>query len=255
MMFRPVFALTRSAMLAACGLALTSIAITGCSSSQNREAATTAEQNSEQTAPAKWYENEIRAFEAADKKNPPDTWQVLFVGSSSFRLWKTLERDMSPAPIINRGFGGSKTSEVLEVFDRTVLPYKPSVIAYYCGDNDLGVDGTDWETPADNFIAFEQRARELWPDVHVFYVPIKASLQRWKKWPNMKQANDKVRAYCDANLGVTYLDTVTPTLLADGTPDPSIFEGDGLHINEKGYAIWTTVIREQIVEAWNARRK
>lgn len=203
----------------------------------------------------KWYENEIRAFERADAQHPPERGQVLFVGSSSFRLWKTLARDMSPAPVINRGFGGSATHEVLEVFDRVVAPYEPAVIVYYCGDNDLGTDGTDWERPAINFIEFYGRARAKWPRVEVFYVPIKASLQRWKNWPNMKRANAMVEAFCAASAGGHYLDTVTPTLMADGTPDPSLFESDGLHINEKGYERWTKVVRGPVIEAWEQSRR
>lgn len=226
--------------------------LVGCGS---RPPAPTAPAPAAPPAAQAWYEPELRTFEAADKANPPAPGQVLFVGSSSFRMWKTLAQDMAPAPIINRGFGGSKTGEVLALFDRLVLPYKPAVIAYYCGDNDLGLDNTDARAAAEGFIAFDRRARALWPHVRTFYVPIKASVQRWKNWPAMKQANDLVRAYCEATPGATYLDTVTPTLGPDGTPDPSLFLADGLHINDKGYAIWTRVIRGPILDAWQASRK
>lgn len=204
-------------------------------------------------APA-WYEPELRAFEAADKANPPAPGQVLFIGSSSFRFWSTLQRDMSPAPVLNRGFGGSKTGEVLAVFDRIVAPYRPAVIVYYCGDNDLGLDNTDSQAAADGFIAFDRRARELWPKVRTLYVPIKPSVQRWRNWPAMKRANELVRAYADRTPGVTVLDTVTPTLRADGAPDPSLFKEDGLHLNEKGYAVWTGVIRGPVLAAWRASK-
>ncbi|MBL8762597.1 MAG: hypothetical protein JNL50_14980, partial [Phycisphaerae bacterium] len=73
--------------------------------------------------PAPWYEPEIRAFESADLASPPAPGQVLFIGSSSIKFWKLLATDMSPAPVLNRGFGGSKTRELLGVFDRIVTPY------------------------------------------------------------------------------------------------------------------------------------
>lgn len=205
--------------------------------------------------PAPWYEPEIRAFEAADKASPPLPGQVLFVGSSSFRLWKTLALDMSPAPVLNRGFGGSKTGELLAVFDRIVLPCKPCVIVYYCGDNDLGTDNSDWQSAANGFITFDRRARAAWPTIRVLYVPIKASVQRWGNWEAMELANRAVREYCEQTPGATYLDTVTPTLNAEGRPDPSIFHDDGLHLNAKGYAIWTRVIRGPVVDAWTNPRK
>lgn len=200
-------------------------------------------------APA-WYESEIQAFEAADKASPPAPGQALFIGSSSIRLWASLAEDVAPVPVLNRGFGGSKTAEVLAVFDRIVVPYRPSIIVYYCGDNDLGTDDTDAQSAADGFLEFDRRARALWPDVQVFYIPIKASVQRWSNWPAMKQANDIVRAYCEETPGAVYLDTVSPTLMADGQPDPSIFRADGLHLNAKGYTIWAGVVRQPVLDAW-----
>lgn len=203
-------------------------------------------------APAPWYESEISAFEAADRASPPKPGQVLFIGSSSIRMWSSLAEDMAPMPVLNRGFGGSKTGEVLAVFDRIVTPYRPSVIVYYCGDNDLGTESTDSHAAAEGFIAFDERAKRQWRGIHVFYIPIKASLARWNNWAAMQRANEIVRGYCARTPGATYLDTVTPTLTREGTPDPSIFEQDGLHLNAKGYAIWTRVIRPQVLEAWDA---
>lgn len=203
---------------------------------------------------AAWYEESIREFEAADLASPPPPGQVLFIGSSSIRLWKTLARDMHPAPVINRGFGGSKTGEVLAVFDRVVPVCRPAAIVYYCGDNDLGTDNTDSVAVAENFIAFDRRARALWPDVQVFFIAIKASPARWSNWPAMERANALIRDYAQRTPGVMYLDTVTPTLIAgDGPalrPDPSLFEQDGLHLNPKGYAVWASVIRGPVVRAW-----
>lgn len=206
-------------------------------------------------AAAPWYEPEIVAFEARDKASPPALGQALFIGSSSIRMWTSLAEDMKPVPVLNRGFGGSKTTDMLAVFDRIVLPYKPGVIVYYCGDNDLGMDNTDAQAAADGFVAFDQRSRSEWPSVQVFYIAIKPSVQRWGNWNAMKKANAIVEAYCDRTPGATYLDVVTPALGADGKPDPTTFREDGLHLNAKGYAIWTSVIRGPVVEAWDTQKK
>lgn len=200
---------------------------------------------------APWYEDEIRAFEAADAALPPAPGGVLFIGSSSIRMWDTLAEDMAPAPVINRGFGGSKTGEVLAVFDRIVTPYEPGVIVYYCGDNDLGTDNTDARAAAQGFITFDARARALWPEVEVVYIPIKASLARWSNWDAMRRANDTVAAYCERTPGATFADTVTPTLGPDGRPDPAMFLDDGLHLAPAGYEAWTGVLRPVVLDAWN----
>jgi lysophospholipase L1-like esterase len=200
-------------------------------------------------APA-WYEQEIRAYEAADEAAMPEPGGVLFIGSSSIRMWKSLEADMDPLPVINRGFGGSKTHEVLAVFDRIVLPYEPRVIVYYCGDNDLGTDNTDSEAAAEGFIAFDRRARAEWPGVQVINIPIKPSLARWGNWEAMRRANEMVRAYCERTPGAVYVDTATPTLDASGEPDPAMFLEDGLHLSERGYEVWTSVVRPAVMDAW-----
>ncbi len=207
----------------------------------------------EPATPVAWYEEEIRAFEAADRASPPEPGQVLFIGSSSIRMWETLERDMSPVPVLRRGFGGSKTGEVLAVFDRIVTPYDPSVIVYYCGDNDLGNDNTDAQAAADGFIAFERRARAQWPKVTVMYIAIKPSLARWDNWPAMQRANQIVRDYCNATQRAEFLDIVSPGLTAAGTPDPAMFLDDGLHLNSTGYERWNEVIRPKVLEAWEHR--
>ena len=160
----------------------------------------------------KWYEKEIAAFEAADRAKPPAAGQVLFVGSSSIRLWPGLAGAMAPAPVLQRGFGGSKTGEVLEVFGRIVEPYRPGVIVYYCGDNDLGTDNHDAEAAARGFTEFDRRARALWPGVRVLYIAIKPSVARWANWPAMRRANEIVRAYCERTPGAGYLDIAGPML-------------------------------------------
>ncbi len=238
-------------------LAVASVLI-GCTTDpQHTQPSTAAPAQASPATPAAppWYEPEIAAFEAADKAAPPPPGQVLFIGSSSIRMWTTLARDMNPAPVLNRGFGGSKTGEVLAVFDRIVLPYTPRVIVYYCGDNDLGTDNTDSQAAADGFLEFDRRARAAWPSVRVLYIPIKPSLARWKNWPAMQRANDIVRAYCARTPGATYLDTVSPTLTPEGRPDPAVFREDGLHLNAAGYERWTKVVRPAVLAAWQEQGK
>src|SRR5262245_57010070 len=87
------------------------------------------------TATATPFANEIQAFEASDKTNPPPQHGILFIGSSSIRLWKTLAADFPGRPVINRGFGGSQIIDSVNYFDRLVLPYHPKLIVFYAGGN------------------------------------------------------------------------------------------------------------------------
>jgi len=101
------------------------------------------------------FENEIKAYEQADKTNPPPREANLFVGSSSIRLWKTMAEDLPGKNVINRGFGGSQIADSVRFADRIVIPYHPARIFFYAGDNDLNA-GKSPETVAGDFAAFEK---------------------------------------------------------------------------------------------------
>src|SRR5215216_1365691 len=83
------------------------------------------------------FEKEILAFEASDKTNPPPKNAVLFIGSSSIRMWKNVAKDFPDYRVINRGFGGSQIEDSIHYADRIVFPYVPSTIVFYAGGNDI----------------------------------------------------------------------------------------------------------------------
>src|SRR5689334_10003543 len=83
------------------------------------------------------FENEIRAFEAADRTHPPPKDAILFTGSSSIRLWATLAQDFPKHAVLNRGFGGSHIAHARLYVDRIVIPYAPRAIVFYAGGNDI----------------------------------------------------------------------------------------------------------------------
>src|SRR6478672_5405294 len=89
-------------------------------------------------ATAAMWDAPLAAFAAADGKHAPPAGGVLFVGSSSIRLWDGLESDFSALPVvINRGFGGSRLSDCVHYLDRLVVRYRPRLVLVYAVDNDL----------------------------------------------------------------------------------------------------------------------
>ena len=83
------------------------------------------------------WERDIRKFEQQDNEHPQTEGAILFTGSSSIRYWNTLKEDMAPLPVVNRGFGGSRISDVIHYAERIVFPYKPKILVFYAGENDL----------------------------------------------------------------------------------------------------------------------
>ncbi|HEX3313853.1 MAG TPA: hypothetical protein VHR72_03125, partial [Gemmataceae bacterium] len=83
------------------------------------------------------FDKTIAGFEAKDKDHPPPKDPIVFTGSSSIARWKDVAKAFPEYPVLNRGFGGSTTPEVIHYFDRVIAVYKPRVIVFFCGSNDL----------------------------------------------------------------------------------------------------------------------
>jgi len=184
------------------------------------------------------FENEIRAFETADRKQAPPQHANLFLGSSSIRKWTTLAQDFPNAKVINRGFGGSQIADSTRYADRIVIPYHPERIFFYAGDNDLAAGKSPQQVLAE-FDAFIQKVRPALPECDIYFISIKPSPSRAGLLDKMREANRLIEKYIQQKPHLAFIDVFTPMLGADGKPRPELFVSDMLHMNPKGYAIWT----------------
>ena len=191
------------------------------------------------------WEQAIKAFEASDKTNRPPKNAILFVGSSSIRMWKSVEQDFSEYKVINRGFGGSQISDSVRYAERIVLPYKPKAIIFYAGDNDLAAGKTPGQV-FDDFKRFVYKVHWAQPKVKIYFVSVKPSPSRWKYQPQVVEVNRLIKEYCTHEKNLRYIDVYTAMIGADGKPRQELFAKDNLHMNEKGYALWTSLIKPNI---------
>jgi hypothetical protein len=196
-----------------------------------------------------FFESAIRAFEEADRERAPEAGGIIFVGSSSIRFWSTLDEDMAPLPVLNRGFGGAHFIHVVHNTPRIVLPYAPRAVVVYAGDNDIGA-GTSVEGVVGGYREFVRLMHEALPDTAIYYLSIKPSKLRWKLWPEMSEANAEIEAIAQSDPRLHYLDVASPLLDARGRPRDDVYLLDGLHMNAAGYAAWTAVVRPVLLEAF-----
>ena len=189
---------------------------------------------------AKW-EKEIAAFEQADAAKAPAKGSIVFVGSSSIRLWKTLAADFPEHQVLNRGFGGSEMADSVAFVDRIVLPYEPKMILVYAGGNDINSGKTPEKVFAD-FKEFVAKVRAKMPDVDIAYISIAGNPSRWAQVEKVKAANHLIEEYTKQEKGLKFIDVFSKMMGPDGTPQPDIFVADKLHMNAKGYAIWKEVV-------------
>jgi lysophospholipase L1-like esterase len=188
-----------------------------------------------------WAES-LAAFAAADQAHPPTPGGVLFVGSSSIRLWNGLETEFQSLPVVvKRGFGGSRMLDCTRHLHQLVEPYKPRLVLVYAGDNDLA-EGRTPEQVLQAFSAFVNGVRETMPTTRIAYISIKPSPSRASLMPAIRQANELIRAYTLKTRNTDFIDIYTPMLDAAGRPRPELFRDDQLHLNTQGYALWKRVI-------------
>ena len=207
---------------------------------------------------AQRWESAIQAFEAEDETSPPLEKAVVGIGSSSMLYWHgSIKKDLSPLTVIPRGFGGSTMEDALYYLDRIVLPYKPRAVLLYEGDNDIGVFKVSPQQVLETFQALVEKIHSALPDTRIYVISIKPSISRWNFWPLMTEANRLLKDNCASNALLTYIDVASPMLNENGEPRQDIFQEDMLHLNEKGYEIWTRAVSEVVVpreEQYEAKR-
>lgn len=197
---------------------------------------------------------EIEAYLKADQEKPAPQEAILFIGSSIFRRWEKLTEQMAPLPVFNRAFGGSQTHEILYYMDKIVLPYKPKIIVYYCGSNDINA-GAASQQIADNFKQFVARVHQQLPQTQIFYVSINRAPQKMDKWKQVDEVNSFVKAFCKTNKKLGFID-VNPALFDQtGQPRYELYLPDKLHFQAPAYNEFTAIIKPVIEQAWKKNNR
>lgn len=184
---------------------------------------------------SKW-EPEIAAFEASDRTSPPPKNCIVFVGSSSIRLWSSLKQDFPDLPVVNRGFGGSELADSVKLASRIIILYHPRQVVIYAGGNDLAA-GKAPELVYGDFVALVTTIRQALPDARIAFIASAPNPKRWAIVDKVRKFNALAQEYCPEHK-VTFVDVFPLMLGPDGLPKPDIFREDGLHMNAKGYVIW-----------------
>lgn len=188
------------------------------------------------------YEKAIAAFAKQDLANPPVQNGVLFLGSSSIRMWKTLARDFPGVPVLNRGFGGSQISDSVFYFDKLVMPSRPRMIVFFAGGNDISAGVTAEQVAAD-FRELCASIHKSLPETRVLFISLPLVESRWKHRAETALANTYVAAFCHSDPRLTYVDMNSTILTPEGKVRPEYYRADKLHMTAEGYAVWAKILR------------
>lgn len=192
---------------------------------------------------------DIKAFVDRDASDPPPRDAILFIGSSIFRQWTNVRDHMAPLPVFNRAFGGSRTWEVLHYMDQIVLPYRPRIIVYYTGSNDVNA-GESAEDIVSRVQAFIDRAHAALPETRVYFVAINKSPDKRNRWSVVDAVNNALGARAKTMPHLRYID-LNPALFDDkGEPKTELYRPDGLHFHPPAYDLFAGIIKPILTTAW-----
>ena len=197
------------------------------------------------------FATEIQAFERIDAQSDAMPGETMFVGSSSIRLWD-ISHSFPSRTALNRGFGGATTPDVLHYYEQVVGDHDPATVVVYVGENDIATGAEPAEVIRD-ISKLLARIRADQPNARIVYLSMKPSPSRWDLWGEMTEVNRAMAARAGSAAGFDYLDVASTMLTKEGKPDASLFGMDGLHMNARGYAVWTSAVEAWLRAPRNAR--
>ena len=195
------------------------------------------------------FEPEINYYRTADDTSDIPDNPILFIGSSSIKNWVGLDSSFPGYPVLNRGFGGSTLADQIYYAKDIALKYDTKQFVIYCGENDFA--SSYLMTPDMVFARFTELyalIRSKYPTTPIVYIGLKPSPSKLHMMHNIYTYNQLVQDFIKTQENIVYADVFTPMLAADGQPDITLFFDDKLHMNRKGYRVWTEVVKPLLIK-------
>jgi len=188
------------------------------------------------------FEQQVRAYEAVDRSNPPPRGAILLAGDSQFFRWKTVQEDLPGYTIINRGIDSFQTSDLVRYTERLVLPHHPRMIVLHVGGNDVH-NGKSPERILADFQAFVAKVRAVQPNVPIAFSSITPGPGRWNEADRRQATNRVIQDYIATQPGLRFIDLWDAMLTPDGQPREDIWVEDRVHPNHAGYLLRVKIMR------------
>jgi len=197
-------------------------------------------------AQGKW-QNEFDKFDQLDQSLDISEGLIVFTGSSSIRKWPDPAKMFSNPDIINRGFGGSEFSDLINHFDQVIGQYNPSQVVIYSGDNDIA-NGKSVTITFGDFCTLYGIIKTKLPNTQIIVLSIKPSLARWNKADEMKEVNRLMKEFASYREDIEFIDIWTPMIGDNNLPNDELYIEDELHMTDKGYAIWKEALKNHLIQ-------
>lgn len=190
----------------------------------------------------KWQEDVAKL--AAGNATDGGAEHVLFLGSSSFRLWDSIDEDLAPVKVVKRAYGGARFRDLAIYTPELIAGLRFSKAVIFIANDITGKENedTDPETTSKLARLVIAQLRSEHPEVPVHLVAVTPTPVRYKHWPRIQVTNLMLRKIAETTPGVFYIPTAYAFLDRDGHPRAELFKEDRLHLNSIGYQIWAKIL-------------
>ena len=187
---------------------------------------------------------EIKNLLSKVEENKKMEAPIIFYGSSTIRLWKSLNEDFKDVDVINLGFGGAYIDSLSKNFNLLINFLNPKAIVIYLGGNDLNLSLSPDEVIF-KIKKFVEKINKKYPNTNIGYITIKPSVERKNKLSDIKKINKGIKLIANDFPNLVYID-VYNKLLDKGKVTSKFLLQDGLHLNKEGYKVLTRAVKEKI---------
>ena len=201
------------------------------------------------------FEEEVSLLESLDFEQKAGEEDLLFIGSSSIRLWDNIQVDMYPYSSVKRGYGGAHFYDLVHFSERLVKNHSPKAILIFVANDITG--SNDFTNLVGDLSPHEVKRlfrynykliRCIHKQTPIFLIETTPTPKRWKVWKKILQANKKLERFCKQEPNLYFISTRDKFIGADGLPIKSLFLNDELHLNFDGYKLWSSLIKSKLME-------
>lgn len=193
------------------------------------------------------WTDDIVALEGRDQTETHGDDSILFIGSSSIRRWDDIAVDMAPYPVIQRGYGGARYSDLAIFASRLIHPHLYRALVVFVAND---IDGKPNDPSVEQVAGWVRHivdvSRQHQPDSPVLLIEVTPTRKRWEQWAEIRKVNAAIREIALSTPMTFHIATAEHYLDPRGMPREDLFVDDGLHLNEAGYAIWSDLIRDRL---------
>ena len=201
------------------------------------------------------FEEEVSILERLDIEEKAAEKDILFIGSSSIRLWDNINEDMYPYSSVKRGYGGAHFYDLIHFSERLVKNHTPKAIIIFVANDITGSNGltnlVGDLSPNEVKRLFKlnyKLIRSIHKFIPIFLIETTPTLKRWKVWSEILKSNKKLESFCKKEPNLYYISTRDKFIGVDGLPIKSLFLNDELHLNADGYKLWSNIIKTKLIE-------